>query len=652
MSKNAEISALGAALEPERARPRARTLALNTCLFGLLLAGCGRASPTPATDAAGSSAGDAGMPGLLGVSIDSVVAGVMAEDRIPGAAVVWVHDGEVVLRRAYGLADVSTLRPVTVDGTVFRIGSITKLVTAVALIQFVDRGFLGLDDAVTEHLPELAAISPSGAPILVRHLLNHTGGFDQVGERRRGETRAKRPTIRAFLEQELVPLRDPGVVGAYDTYGITLAGHLVERMSGLSYGDYVRQNIFEPLEMRSSWVEVPDSARHRLATGYGIEDGELVAQDYEWYVTLPASSVDATAGDMGRFLAALLGDGGGVLSPGMLERVRSERLLSYGDMGAFSWGFWEEQDRGYRALHHGGVMAGYSSELYLVPEQAVGFYVAYNRDVETGPPARLREALTDFLYEKLLPEPPASPAAPSGPVAAVQSVRVAGVYANTVGCFTCDEGKGWPLSIVPVQAEGPGIISLYGGSARFFAADTLIYRSESSGRELRFLTDDVGQVRYMVQGHNSFARLDQVLLDELLPAGWRARPAEPIVARVYRAIGAWPAAVRAYSSLAARDSTNGRYAFYEGFSLLHTEEWGAARAAFRRALEIGQWPAWSQYYIAGAHAGAGEVEAAWAALARALEMGFSDGNLLRTEPWWEQLRETEKYRRTLARLQG
>lgn len=644
MPKNAEISA-------NTRRSGVLELALAPFLLLLLMGGCGAGSQPPRSAEPVTVAHPAADHDL-GVLVDSVVAKVMVEDRIPGAAVILVQRGETILNRAYGTADLETLRPVTVDGTVFRIGSITKLVTALAVIQLVDQGLLGLDDAVNRHLPDLPGASPSGAPILVRHLLSHTGGFDQIGERRQVSDPAERPSIRAFLEEELVPLRHPGVVGVYDTYGMTLAGHLVERVSGLSYAEYVRENIFAPLGMHSSWVEAPEPARHRLSVGYGIEDGELTAQDYEWYVTLPASSVDATAGDMGRLLAALLGDGGGVLSPDMVERLRTERLLAYGEMGAFSWGFWEEQHRGYRALHHGGVMRGYSSELYMVPEEGVGvgFYVVYNRDFETGPPARLREALTDFLYEAVLPEPAVAMQPPEGPLMAVPSDRVAGVYGNTVGCFTCAEGEGWPIPTIPVQAEGPGIISLYGGSARFFATDTLVYRSETSGRELRFLTDDEGRVRYMVQGPNSFARMDEALLDEVLGVGWRDRPAEPIVAKVYRAIGEWAAAARAYADLAARIPANGRFAFYEGFSLLHAGEWIAAGEAFRRALEIGQWSAWSQYYIAAAHAGAGEADAAWAALDRALELGFDDANLLRTEPWWAQLRDTEQYREALARL--
>jgi CubicO group peptidase (beta-lactamase class C family) len=613
----------------------------------LVTGGCTASLPAAANRSVEANTPVAGEP--LEAWIDSVVAATMVEDRIPGAAVVWIQADSVMVSKAYGLADVEAMRPVTLNGTVFRIGSTTKLITALAMIQLIDRGRIGLDEPVGAYLPDLATASASGAPVLVRHLLSHSGGYDQVGARRQVTELSGRPTLRSFLERELVAVRRPGRVGVYDTYGITLAGHLVEQVSGLSYGDYLRRNIFEPLGMQSSWVEVPEGQRERLAVGYGIEDGRLTPQTYEWYVTLPASSVDATVSDMGRLLAALLGDGGGIVSPAMMERVRSERLLSYGNMGAFSWGFWEEQRDGYRALHHGGIMRGYSSELYLVPEADVGFFVAYNRDVETGPPARLREALTRLLHERVLPARQQAVVI-ADESRAPPSERVAGVYGNTVGCFSCTEGEGWPIATLSVAAEGRGVISLYGGTARFNAADSLVYVSEASGRELRFLTDDVGRVRYMVQGPNSFARLDDALLDELLGPGWRERPPEPIVARVYRATGAWAAAAAAYASLAARDPVNGRLAFYEGFSRLHTGEWSGARDAFQRALDAGQWSAWSRYYIAAAYAGEGDDEAAWTALDEAMDMGFSDANLLRTEPWWQELRESSEYQAVLQRL--
>lgn len=612
-------------------------------MFAIVAAACGSAGAASWPHDRSGDVGD------LEAWVDSVVESTMREDRIPGAAVVVVHDGRIALSKGYGVADVGTGSPVSVDSTVFRVGSVTKVVTALAVMRLVDRGALALDAPISRYLDGEYVAGPGGEPVRVWHLLTHSGGYDQVGLRRQAPGAEDRPSLEDFVRREARPVRPPGRVGVYDTYGITVAGHLVERVSGLEFRDHVRREVFDVLGMRDSWVEVPETRRAALATGYGIEDGQLRPQPYEWYVTLPASSVDATVADMGRLLTAVLGDGGGLLSPATMARVRTERQLAYGGMGAFSWGFWEARRGGYRVLHHGGIMAGYSSELYLVPERRAGFFVAYNRDPETGPPARLRDRLADLLHDRVVPQRDAPSRLPERPVP-VDPQAYAGAYGGTVACFTCDDGEGWPMPTFVVSAEAPGVLSMYGGTARLLAVDSLAFISERTGNEVRFLTDSAGRVRYMVQGPNSFARLDDALLDEVLGDGWRDGPAHPLIARVHFANEEWPAAARAYAALAEQRPTNGRYAFNLGFAQLQNRRWARGEAAFRRALELGQWPAWSQYYIASAHAGAGDAAAAWESLDRAVALGFADANLLRAEPWWAPYRDTAEYAAVLQRL--
>lgn len=581
--------------------------------------------------------------------VDSVALAVMAEDRIPGAAIVVVQNGQVVLSRSYGLADVAAARPVSVNETVFRIGSVTKVITSLAVIRLVDQGALDLDAPISRYMTGDFLFGPNGDPIRVRHLLSHSAGFDQIGLRRQVDDPAQRPSIAEFVNREMRPVRPPGYVGVYDTYGITLAGRLIEQVSGVDYVEYMQQHFFEPLGMRRTWVETPASERHALAVGYGLEDGQLIAQDYEWYVTLPASSVDATVADMGRLLAVLLTDGASLLSREMAARIRNETLGGYDGMGAFSWGFWEENRNGYRALHHGGVMAGYSSELYMVPEAGLGFFVAYNRDFETGPPARLREAITNLVYDRILFDRSTPTATVENPPP-IAPDRFSGAYGTTVACYSCEEGEGWPISTFLVEAEGPGALSMYGGSAQLVAVDSTTFISKRTGNQVKFLTDDAGRVRYLVQGPNSFAKLDDVLLEEVLGPEWRNRPVHPLIARVHFANQDWPAAARAYRALAIARPANGRYHFNFGFAELHNGNYEAGEEAFRTALELGQWRGWSQYYIAAAQAGAGDPDAAWDALNKALEIGFDDANLLRTEPWWQPYRATVEYEKALARL--
>jgi CubicO group peptidase (beta-lactamase class C family) len=583
--------------------------------------------------------------------IDSVVTSTMESQRIPGAAVVFVEGDSVRILRGYGVADASTRRPVDPANTIFRVGSVSKALTALGIMRLVDGGRVSLEDPVARHVSSrIGGLGKFPEPVRIRHLLAHTGGFDQVGLRRQVEHPRDRPGLEDFLAGELVQVRPPGVVGVYDTYGMTLAGHLIERLSGESYAEYMRTRVFEPLGMRDAWVEVPETIRHRLATGYGLEDGALVPQPYEWYVTLPASSVDASAADMGRLLSALLTDGanqhGRLTSRATMSRILHETQVRYApDMAAFSWGFWEEQRDGYRALHHGGVMRGFSSELYIVPDLRIGFFVVYNRDPETGPPPMLRERLTDLLYDRLLPrnvvENEPRPRAASAPTR-----QFAGAYGNTLACFTCQEGEGWGMSTLRFTAPEVGALAM--GTRRWVAIDSTGVLGETS--LLRFIPDDAGRVRYMVRGTNSWARLDEHLLAEVLGANWQRMPPAPLVAIVHRANEQWPEAAAAYGSLAARHPANGAYPYYQGFSLLHAGRFPDALAAFEESLRRKKWIPWSRYYVASAYAGMGDSTAAVAALREAVNLGFSDRNLPMTEPWWNALRSNPEVAALLERI--
>lgn len=590
-------------------------------------------------------------PASLTTFVDSLFRVHMVSDEIPGAVFTLVRNGRVTLARAYGIADLDRGTPVRLDRTLFRIGSVTKVFTALALVQLADRGHIDLDEPVRPYLDGLLH-PPRFAPVRFRHLLIHTGGFDQTGLGRHAASRAQRPSLGAFLDARLVQVRPPGVVGVYDTYGITLAGYLVERISDLTYAEHMRRNVFEPLGMRRTFVETPETLRTDLAVGYGLEDGRHVPQEYEYYVTLPASSIDATAADMGRLLVALLGDGstdtGRLLSPEFSRRVQREPGLRYApEMGAFAFGFWVEHRNGQRALHHGGVMRGYSSQLYLVPSDRLGFFFAYNRDPETGPPPRLREAVTTALLDRLFPDSGPKPRPPERPLP-IDTRRFAGAYANTVGCFTCEEGEGWGLNSFRLTAPEPGVLQ---GAFRWLAIDSLLFRRADGSGRIAFLTDETGAVRYLVQGPNSFAKLDDGLLDEILGPGWENRPASSLEATVHRANERWSEAARAYATLADRTPDRGRLHFYAGFCWLNAGEPGRAIPPLQRATELEQWTAWSQYYIAAAHAAQRDTNAALDALERALDLGFSDGNLLQNDPWWDPLREDRRFLDLAHRLE-
>lgn len=589
-------------------------------------------------------------PGGLERRVDSVVEATMRTRRIPGAAIVVIEHGKLRLLKGYGMADVERGTPVRPGETLFRIGSVSKALTATAVLALVDSGLISMDTPVGNVLDDIPALQGSGAPARVRHLLTHTAGFDQTGLGRHAESPATRASLAAFADSELVSLRPPGRVATYDTYGMTLAGLLLSRLAQAPYAEAMRRVLFRPLGMRHSGIEAGMARPADRATGYGLEDDTLLPQDYEYYVTLPASSVDATVADMGLLLQYLLaGDGStGPLDGRTLDRLRFDPQFTYpGGSRAFSYGFWEDVRRGRRILQHGGVMAGYSSQLLMIPSDSSGFFIAYNRDPETGPDPRLREeivaGLLDYWYG---PEPDRRPPAPP---ARVPTAPLAGRYASTLGCFTCREPGGWGIGAVGLQAAGPGVLE---GSSRWLAADSLVFVNERTGARMEFLPEPGATPRFMVIGTDSYVRIDDRLFNDVLGLDWASQPATLPRAVLYQNAERWKEAADAYEALLARTPSQGRYAFYTGFYGLKAGDPGQALRGFRESIRLGRWPEWSHYYIGAALASRGETDRALESLEQAVSLGFADSAALAADPWWNSLRATPRFVALMKRTRG
>jgi CubicO group peptidase (beta-lactamase class C family) len=182
--------------------------------------------------------------------IDATIESELQRTGTPGAALVVVRDGCIVHARGYGLADVESGRAADA-GTVWPIASITKVLTAIAAMQLVEEGRLSLEDEVGEYIS--AVPDRYDEPILVADLLRHTSGLDELPGRRAERAADVRP-LRDFLSDHLVQYRPPGPFTSYSSYGMSLAGLLVEELSGMSYAEYVQSRIFRPLGMNDSRI--------------------------------------------------------------------------------------------------------------------------------------------------------------------------------------------------------------------------------------------------------------------------------------------------------------------------------------------------------------------------------------------------------------
>lgn len=174
--------------------------------------------------------------------LDGLVPAQMQNDRVPGAAVAVVMDGKVVFLEGYGSARLEPETPVSAETTLFRIGSVSKVFTSLALARALERKGLAPQNELAPHLGGLAirTLGPARPPLCFWHRFTHSAGFDQIGSDRHAAQPADQLTPRAFLEGRLVRVRAPGTVTCYDTYAITLAGYLVEQLSGKPFARALR----------------------------------------------------------------------------------------------------------------------------------------------------------------------------------------------------------------------------------------------------------------------------------------------------------------------------------------------------------------------------------------------------------------------------
>ncbi|MEM1117499.1 MAG: serine hydrolase [Bacteroidota bacterium] len=495
-------------------------------LLVLLATSCSSAQP---------AASPPTLPDGLAATLDRIVEEELEASHQPGVAVVIVQNGRTVFKRGYGVANVEAGTPVDPDRTLFRIGSVSKALTALALTRLVDQGRIAMDADVSAYVEGTRNVGGFEAPVTVWNLLTHTSGYDQIGGFDRQirqldlslEARqALRPRLGDYLAGgRLRRVTAPGERFRYDTFGITLAGHVVAEVAGLPFPEAMREVLFEPIGMTRSFVEADDAHRDDLALGYGWVDGAYVAQPYEVYVTTPAASIDATPADMGRLLEVLTGGGanahGRLLTEARAAAVLAPQFQPHPRFTGATHGLWEASEPDYgpppmpaiRSVAHGGNMLGYATSFSVFPEANLGLFVATNRNREAGGgPDRVRGRVAEAVLDAYYGDVPPREVAASVPVGTRDLGPYAGLYVDGVYCRTCTDTEfaagAWPRRTprrVAVVEGGLQIDDdLYAPTA-----DPDVFVHREGHHEVFFGRTEAGRVDFFVRSFSpySFERL-------------------------------------------------------------------------------------------------------------------------------------------------
>jgi serine beta-lactamase-like protein LACTB len=360
-------------------RPVPRSAAVLTALAVALLAGPlprgradGRIDPPKEYEAAVAA-------------LERFIEGQVADKDIPALSVALVDGQRIVWARGFGLADPKERVPATAE-TVYRVGSVSKLFTDIAVMQLVEQGRLDLDAPVTRYLPDFKPANPFGTPITLRQLMAHRSGlvreppvgnyFDPTGP-------ALADTVASLNRTELVYA--PGAKIKYSNAAVATVGYVLEKTQGEPFPKYLDRAVLRPLGLKKSAfeptpAETKDLAAARMWTYHGRE---FEAPTFQLGMA-PAGSMYSTVLDLGRFLSVLFAGGRGpdgpVLKRETLEQMWAPQFAKPGDKTGFGLGFALSELEGRRRVGHGGAIYGFATELAALPEDKLGVVVVASRD--------------------------------------------------------------------------------------------------------------------------------------------------------------------------------------------------------------------------------------------------------------------------------
>jgi CubicO group peptidase (beta-lactamase class C family) len=471
-------------------------MALRWCVLGLGVAGTLLAQ-TPAPKAP--------VP-LTAADLESFLDGFMplqvGHGNIGGAVIAVVKDGKVLFAKGYGYADVTHKRPIVPESTLFRPGSISKLFTWTAVMQQVEQGKLDLDKDINGYL-DFPVPPAFGKPITLRDIMTHRAGFEETIKQLFVKTAPELMPRRTYLIEHM-PKRiyPPGKVPAYSNYATTLAAYIVERVSGQTFEDYVEQHIFQPLDMHHATFRqpLPSALQSQMSDGYKL--GSDSAKGFEFVEVAPAGALSAAAVDMCHFMIAHLQDGKygtvQILQPATAQMMHSPQQGWPDGMHAMDLGFYEESRYGHHIIGHGGDTQWFHSDLHLILDQNVGFFVSYNsagRPEDGGARTFLFNAFMDRYFPETTPQPPTL--ATSG----ADARTVSGLYSSSrrfeTNIFS-------PLSLLgemTVQRDAkdstlltiPDAKQLNGQPVRFREIAPMRFRDVDGHEQVAFATDSTGR---------------------------------------------------------------------------------------------------------------------------------------------------------------
>lgn len=427
--------------------------------------------------------------------VDGVLAAQFESHHLAGAVVTVVKDGSIVLSKGYGKADLERNVPVDPETTLFRIGSVSKLFTWIAVMQLEAEGKLDLNADVNSYLKRVKVPEAFNAPVTMKHLMTHAAGFEDrlIGLIR---SRAEQlPSLEELLINDLpTRVRPPGEMSAYSNHGVALAGLVVQEISGMPWQNYIQEKVLGPLRMNHTSVlqPLPTSLRDSAAVGYRWGGVQMEAGSFEIIPAAPAGAMSASANDMARFMMSLLNDGqvaeGQLLPPNSVRRMFSPLASNAPEVSPMAHGFILQEVNGHKVVGHGGSTIYFRTLLTLMPEFGTGLFVSYNAEEGSTAVRDFYRAFSDRYF-------PGAPKLPREILPGFQerAASLVGAYRSSRRPYTTIDKIVAVSSDMSVTIAAEGRLKTSGGAAGtgfWNEVEPNIYLNEKGTERLVFRVDE------------------------------------------------------------------------------------------------------------------------------------------------------------------
>ena len=419
------------------------------------------------------------------------------QKRLPALSIALVDDQKLVWARGFGFADRDRKKLATSD-TVYRVGSVSKTFTDLAIMQLAEQGTIDIDAPVTRYVPDFKPQNPFDKPVTLRMLMAHRSGLIReppIGNYFQDDAQSLEKTVACLNGIPLV--HEPGSKTKYSNAAIAVVGQVLEKARKQHYAKSIRERVLEPLGMKHSDFEPrPDLVKDRAdAVMWTYHGREFPAPTFELGIA-PAGGMYSTANNLAQFLSTLFADGKGpggpILKPDSLKQMLTPQFVKDGERTGFGLGFSIGELDGKKRAGHGGAIYGFATDVSFLPEEKLGVVILTSKDFANSVVSHIADISLRHMLAvkngKPLPKIPVYT-----PLKAEEARRLAGRYACGDKVFDLEESLG-RLLYVPIR--GGARVELHHDVMNLVTNDVLGIgtRIERVGEKLRIGKDDYSRV--------------------------------------------------------------------------------------------------------------------------------------------------------------